>query len=151
MTNYNGKYIKQTSLTNGKDWWRIRSDQPTPYVDSGATIYWSDSDSRWVIEASDVIWKAPTTVFNTLDDDRQFPGLQEYFGDGTNDWQQVSDTGGGAVSVSIACVDTHFPTEEPTASPTQQPTQQPTTAHCQKLCGALFWRTGEKTHMSLKN
>ena len=121
-------YSKQSSLLNGRDWWSIRDDQPTPGSDGMASIYWSDSKARWVIEASDITWEAPDDVFNALDDDRHFPGLQEYFGDNTNDWQQisVSEATNGLVSVSIACIDTHFPTKEPTDVPTQQPTEQPT-------------------------
>ena len=72
------------------------------FEDEGATLYWSNTEARWLIQAVDVIWFAPTNLFqgegdfnknlkdNELDDDRQFPGLQVYFGDKPSTWSQSS-------------------------------------------------------------
>ena len=58
MSTYNGIYIKQSSLVNGRDWWRHRHDQPYPYADTNSTIYWTD-DGKWIIETPDVWLEAP--------------------------------------------------------------------------------------------
>ena len=89
---YNGIYMKQGSLVNGMDWWKQRYTDAAHLTDedAGASIYWSDTAERWLIEASDVIWEAPTTTFNDLDDDRHFPGLQMYFGNKPSVWNQNS-------------------------------------------------------------
>ena len=132
VTDFNGIYSKQASLINGMDWWSIRDDQPTPGSDHSASIYWSDSTWRWVIESPEITWEAPKHVFNALDDDSHFPGLQEFFGDSTNMnghiWEQLSVTTelSGPVSVTFACFDTTFPTQQPTDLPSEQPSQQPT-------------------------
>mgnify|MGYP007064242455 CR=1 FL=1 len=116
---YNGIYTKQDSTRDDRDWW-VQTFTDATHFTAPATagkIYWTASSERWVIEGGeDVTWEAPTTEFNALDDDRHFPGLQIYFGASPNDWQQisVSEATNGLVSVSIACIDTHFPTVEPT-------------------------------------
>ena len=43
--------------------------------DLGATVYWSSTDGRWIIEALDVAWEAPTTHFQDA------LGLDRYSGD----------------------------------------------------------------------
>ena len=63
LTTYNGIYVKQASLVNEMDWWK----HSTKSGDLGSSVYWSDSRKRWVIEASNVSWEAPTTTFNPLD------------------------------------------------------------------------------------
>ena len=103
ITKYNGVYVKQASLVNEKDWWK----QSTLSGNTGTSIYWSDIGSRWVIEASDVRWEAPTTVFNPLDDDRHFPGLKTWFGAPPSVWTQISNSsernGNGEVKVTFVC------------------------------------------------
>ena len=97
VTTYNGIYSRQPSLVNKMPWWRFRKGQPNAGEDHGASIYWSDTDRRWKMEAIGVKWIAPNIVFNTDDDDSHFPGLQKYFGDGSNNgttWQQLSITKG---------------------------------------------------------
>ena len=59
MSFYNGIYTKQSSLVNGRDWWRSRSDQPHPYDDTNSTIYWNSNDEKWVIESPEVWLVAP--------------------------------------------------------------------------------------------
>ena len=59
MSFYNGIYTKQSSLVNGRDWWRSRSDQPHPYDDTNTTIYWNSNDEKWVIESPEVWLVAP--------------------------------------------------------------------------------------------
>ena len=118
VATYNGIYVKQASLVNDRDWWM----HSTKSGDLGSSIYWSDASNRWIIEASDVTWEAPTTTFNPLDDDRHFPGLQTWFGAPPSVWQQLSSTTNlnGEVSVTFTCFDTGFPTAEPTEQPTDQ-------------------------------
>ena len=103
---YNGVYVKQASQVNGFNWWK----HSTASGDKGSSIYWSDVASRWVIEASDVSWEAPSTAtaFNVKDDNRHFPGLQDYFGGAPSTWQQLSSitNRNGEVSVTFACQDT---------------------------------------------
>ncbi len=62
-------YARQSSLINDRSWWRLE--------DSEASLYWSISDRRWIIEAKDVRWESPLT---DLDDDlARFPqGIQKY-------------------------------------------------------------------------
>ena len=64
VTKYNGIYKKQASLVNGKDWWKHLYNQPghLDEAEGGTSIYWSDTAERWVIEAPDVIWEAPTLI-----------------------------------------------------------------------------------------
>ena len=105
-----------------------------------ASLYWDDNDEVWKLEAEDVSWETSSASyqvaggFNGHDDDRHFPGLQEYFGDKPSSWLQVPRGLGtnGNVLVSIECNDTEYPTELPTEQPTQQPTMAPT-----ELCTAL--------------
>ena len=55
VRNYNGVYRKQDSSINGRSWWVARNDIPTQNskpADESATIYFSASHSRWVLEAS---------------------------------------------------------------------------------------------------
>ena len=51
-----GIYVKQSSLVNGNDWWK----HSTKSGEDGTSIYWSDVANRWIIEANDVTWEAPT-------------------------------------------------------------------------------------------
>ncbi len=126
--------------------------------DTGATLYWSNSDDRWMLEALDVTWEASQEFyqdvggFNAYDDrglgdrdedDRLFPGLQVYFGDKPSIWNQAHASFNGAVHVSMECYDTSFPTETPTQQPTEQPTQQPTLAPTE-LCTALTLTVADK-------
>jgi len=107
---------------------------PFTLVESeSASLYYSNAEDRWILEASDVTFEAPRTEFNAKDDDRRFPGLQEYFGDKPSTWEQEpSSDGPGTVHVSMECFDTELPTQEPTQQPTQQPTMAPV-----EICTAL--------------
>ena len=123
----------ENTVVNRNDWWRIRIDHPvtgTPenYEDTGATLYWSDSAERWILEAPDVNWEADDAWFNTLDDDRLPPGIQNHFGDKDTIWEQFSlvEEQNGPVKVKIVCRDSKHPTQQPTQQPTDQPTQQMT-------------------------
>ena len=81
-----------------------------------------------------------------LDDDRQFPGLQEYFGNKPSIWAQTSGSLGddGNVYVSLTCDDTVPPTQQPTQQPTEEPTQQPTVAPTE-LCTAVTLTVSDKS------
>ena len=100
VTKYNGIYMKQTTLVNGKDWWKQRFTDATHLEIIGpahegrtstlienesASVYWSNSDDRWILEALDVSWKSPQTLFqqvgefNEHDDDRQIADQYRVF------------------------------------------------------------------------
>ena len=70
ITTYNGVYTKQKSFVNDKDWWKHLYSQPGHLneAEGGTSIYWSDSAERWIIEALDVTWEAPTDTPNSLED-----------------------------------------------------------------------------------
>ena len=54
MTIYNGIYDKQATTINGYDWRVARNDVGVTNQGTNATIYFSTSHDRWVIEAPDV-------------------------------------------------------------------------------------------------
>ena len=59
---YNGIYNRQSSTINGNDWWVARNDVGDTEMSTNATIYFSTSHNRWVIEAPDVYWEANMTM-----------------------------------------------------------------------------------------
>ena len=59
---YDGVYNKQSSTINGYDWWIARNDVGATDASANATIYFSTSHNRWVIEAPDVYWEANITA-----------------------------------------------------------------------------------------
>ena len=62
-------YTRQSSLINDRSWWR--------HEESEASLYWSASERRWIIEAKDVRWVSPLTNLN--EDLARFPqGIQTY-------------------------------------------------------------------------
>ena len=61
VSTYDGVYNKQSSTINGYDWWVARNDVGATEATSNATIYFSTSHNRWIIEAPDVYWEANTT------------------------------------------------------------------------------------------
>ena len=138
MTRYNGIYNRQSSTINGYDWWVARNDVGDTNMGTNATIYFSTSHNRWVIEAPDVYWEAnmthrqstpvagDPTDGNDADDRRRFHGLSTYFGQ--NNWFQFSfNYPSGMVQVSIVCFDTRHPTVAPSTAPTTAaPTLAPT-------------------------
>ena len=76
-----GIYIKQADLKNGKDWWLHRSDQPFPGASTGAEIHYDKDKSRWqmeIINHADLGSLELVGPASPNNDDRQFPGLQEY-------------------------------------------------------------------------
>ncbi len=103
---YDGVYNKQPSTINGYDWFVARNDVGDTNFGTNATIYFSTSHDRWVIEAPDVYWEANQTHylhegtaapgsddeevadFNNADDRRRFHGLSAFFGE--NNWFQFS-------------------------------------------------------------
>ena len=105
---------------NGHDWWKRETTQGLTDV----MVYYSDTDSRWTIEAPDVTWFAASDPFITSDDDRRPPGIEMYFGGPPSSFEQISANKGsnGRVHVSLTCFDTGFPTQQPTDQPTDQPT-----------------------------
>ena len=58
---YDGVYNKQSTTINGYDWWVARNDVGATDATANATIYFSASHNRWVIEAPDVYWEANIT------------------------------------------------------------------------------------------
>ena len=128
LETYNGVYNKQPTTINGYDWWVARNDvgendpygttvgTPTNQATTNATIYFSTSHNRWVIEAPDVYWEANITShsmgqgtddhLNDGNDRRRPHGIEAYFGQ--QDWFQFSLTAAGSkyVSLSITCSDT---------------------------------------------
>ena len=103
---------------------------------SNATVYFSTSHNRWVIEAEDVYFESNTTHhsigqaqdlhMNDDNDRRRFQGLSAYFG--RNSWFQFSlNYGSKMVDITITCFDTRHPTLSPSVSPTTpSPTLAPT-------------------------
>ena len=75
-----------------------RNDVGATDATANATIYFSTSHNRWVIEGPDVYWEANVTHhsigqvddahLNKENDRRRFQALDAYFGD--NDWFQFS-------------------------------------------------------------
>ena len=61
ITTYNGVYNKQSTTINGYDWWVARNDIGGTERSTNATLYFSTSHNRWVLEAPDVYWEANTT------------------------------------------------------------------------------------------
>ena len=61
VATYNGIYNKQFTTINGYDWWVARNDVGATEATANATIYFSTSHDRWVIEAPDVYWEANMT------------------------------------------------------------------------------------------
>ena len=53
VTEYNGVYNRQASTINGHDWWVARNDVGATQAGTNATIYFSQSNDRWVLEAPD--------------------------------------------------------------------------------------------------
>ena len=107
VTTYNGVYNMQDTNINNRNWWVARNDVGATHADTNATIYFSTSHNRWVIEAPDVYWEANQTQhsighgaidgddqMNNADDRRRFPtsdtadALDYYFGE--TDWFQFS-------------------------------------------------------------
>ena len=126
---------------------------------SNATIYFSTSHNRWVIEAPDVYFEANTTHhsigqvtdlhLNDGNDRRRFQGLNKYFG--TNSWFQFSmNYGSKMVTITITCFDTRHPTLSPSVAPTTPaPTLAPT-----EMCTAvevLVGAGGVKTYNGIYN
>ena len=101
---YNGIYNKQQSTINGYDWWVARNDVGDTNDGTNATVYFSTSHNRWVIEAPDVYWEAnitqhsfahgdlaATQQINDGDDRRRFSlggAFDQYFG--RTNWFQFS-------------------------------------------------------------
>ena len=71
VTMYNGIYSKQLSAVNGKPWYRLRKGQPSPSDDHGSSLYWSETDKRWMIEATDIKWTAPNGMCVSVADGEQ--------------------------------------------------------------------------------
>ena len=136
MSTYDGIYNKQASTINGYDWWVARNDVGATEATANATIYFSTSHNRWVIEAPDVYWEANMTQhsigkatdehLNDGSDRRRFQGLSDYFG--KNNWFQFSlNYPSAMVQVAIVCYDTLHPTLAPSIAPTTPaPTLAPT-------------------------
>lgn len=147
VTTYNGIYNKADGKINGYNWWVARDDVSGTATDTGATLYFSTSHNRWVIEAPDVYWEANITAHsighqdgntkNTANDQRLFPGTQagDYFG--KRDWFQFSlEHGSMMVAIDINCRDTKYPTLSPSVAPTTPaPTLAPT-----EICDAVFMK-----------
>ena len=136
VSTYNGVYNKQSSTINGYDWWVSRNDVGATDASGNATIYFSTSHNRWVIEASDIYWEANTTQhsigqvddghLNKEDDRRQPHGINDYFG--KHKWLQYSmNYASGMLFIDITCYDTKHPTYAPSIAPTTAaPTLAPT-------------------------
>ena len=73
-------YNKQDRTINGYDWWVSDS--------SNATIYFSSSHDRWIIEAPDVYFEASGTLTTDSGERRRAQGLTAYLG--RNEWFQFS-------------------------------------------------------------
>jgi hypothetical protein len=109
---------------------------------SNATLYFSSSHNRWVLEAPDIYFEANTTHHsigqgtddhnNAANDRRRPHGISEYFG--KNKWFQFSlNYGSQMVDLAIVCFDTRQPTLAPSVSPTTpSPTMAPT-----EICEAI--------------
>ena len=52
---YNGIYNRQSTTINGYDWWMARNDVGEIDANTGATMYFSTSHNRWIIEATDQV------------------------------------------------------------------------------------------------
>ncbi len=61
VTQYSGVYNKQASTINGYDWWVSRNDVGGTDSTANATIYFSTSHNRWVLEVPDVYYEANIT------------------------------------------------------------------------------------------
>jgi hypothetical protein len=122
--------------------WVARNDVGATDATANATIYFSTSHNRWVIEAPDVYWEANVTHhsrgqdndadLNRNDDRRRFQSLDAYFGD--NAWFQFSlNYPSTMVNINIVCFDTRHPTFAPSVAPTTPaPTLAPT-----EICGSI--------------
>ena len=142
METYDGIYNRQSSTINGYDWWVARNDVGSTEASANATVYFSTSHNRWVIEAPDVYWEANITQHsigqdedsnrNDSNDRRRFPGLSDYFGE--YDWFQFSlNYPSTIVSIFVTCYDSRQPTLAPSVAPTTPaPTLAPT-----ELCEAV--------------
>ena len=142
VTTYNGIYNRQSSTINGYDWWVARNDVGATEGTVNATIYFSTSHNRWVIEAPDIYWEANMTQhsvgqatdehLNDGSDRRRFQGLSDYFGQ--NNWFQFSmNYVSTMITITIECFDTLHPTLAPSLAPTTPaPTLAPT-----ELCQSI--------------
>ena len=132
----------QTTTINGYDWWVARNDVGAIEASSNATVYFSTSHNRWILEAPDVYFEANTTQhsigqgtdmhLNDGNDRRRFQGLSDYFG--TQKWFQFSMVYGSKMTaMTITCYDTRHPTLAPSVAPTTPaPTLAPT-----ETCGSI--------------
>ena len=115
VTLYNGVYNKQASTINGYDWWVARNDVGGTESTTNATLYFSTSNDRWIIEAPDVYFEANTTHhaighdcdehYNDGNDRRRFQGMSEYFGENSR-FQFSLNYASTMVDVVLTCFDT---------------------------------------------
>ena len=87
VTTYNGIYNKQSTTINGYDWWVASNDVGGTESTTNATLYFSTSNDRWILEAPDVYFEANQTQhsigqgsddsLNDGDDRRRFQGIDQ--------------------------------------------------------------------------